>query len=164
MSKKKSSNPKGSKHNASSSKSNKPNNNWQFLGLAVLAVIAISAFLFLQKDRASPAVSAPNLPAEISVSEAAQKREQGAFILDVRQPDEWQEFHIPDSTLIPLGDLPSRLNEVPKDQQVVVVCRSGNRSQSGRDILLNAGYNSVTSMSGGLKQWSASGYDTVSGP
>ncbi len=164
MSKKKTSNPKDSKRYASRTKSDKPNKNWLLAGLAVLAVIAISAFLFLQKDRASPAVSALNLPAEVSVSEAAEKREQGAFILDVRQPEEWQEYHIPNSTLIPLGDLPARLNEVPKDQEVVVVCRSGNRSQSGRDILLNAGYDNVTSMSGGLKQWSASGYETVSGP
>jgi rhodanese-related sulfurtransferase len=45
----------------------------------------------------------------------------------------------------------------------VVVCRSGNRSQAGRDILLQAGFN-VTSMSGGLNEWRASGYPVVSGP
>ena len=48
--------------------------------------------------------------------------------------------------------------EVPRDREIVVVCRSGNRSQQGRDILLNAGYTQVTSMQGGLNEWRASGY------
>jgi rhodanese-related sulfurtransferase len=57
-----------------------------------------------------------------------------------------------------LDELPSRVDEVPKDQEIVVVCRSGNRSQSGRDILQNAGFENVTSMSGGLNAWGAAGY------
>ena len=85
-------------------------------------------------------------------------------MLDVRQPEEWVDFHMPGSTLIPLDQLEARLDEVPHDQEVVVVCRSGNRSQAGRDILVNAGYNPVTSMAGGLKGWRAAGYETVSGP
>jgi rhodanese-related sulfurtransferase len=68
------------------------------------------------------------------------------------------EYHVPNTTLIPLDQLPSRLNEIPHDRQVVVVCRSGNRSQQARDILLNAGFKQVTSMTGGLNQWRASGY------
>jgi rhodanese-related sulfurtransferase len=71
--------------------------------------------------------------------------------------------HIPDATLIPLGELVSRVSEVPRDRQVVVVCRSGNRSAEGRDILLRAGFPSVTSMAGGMNDWAASGYATASG-
>ena len=164
MSVKTNSSKKGTKKNSAGARMKKSNTPWLVGGLVLVAVIAVAAFIFLQPDQSALPVSAINLPAEVSVSEAALLREQGAFILDVRQPEEWQEFHIPDATLIPLGDLPSRLNEVPIDQEVVVVCRSGNRSQSGRDILLNAGFSSVTSMSGGMNQWSASGYDTVSGP
>ncbi len=104
------------------------------------------------------------MPAEISVADAYAKREAGAFILDVRQPEEWNQVHIPGATLIPLGELQSRLSEVPSDQEVVVVCRSGNRSQQGRDILKNAGFEQVTSMAGGVNQWQAAGYPTVSGP
>jgi rhodanese-related sulfurtransferase len=115
---------------------------------------------------AAPAVSqssAASLPAEISVAEAATKRDAGAFILDVRQPDEWNAVHIPGATLIPLDQLEARVNEVPKDKEVVVVCRSGNRSQQGRDILKNAGFSQVTSMSGGMSQWSAAGHPTATG-
>lgn len=155
---------KSSKQQSANARTVKSNATWIVGVLVLIAALAIAAFVYLQPESSPAAESAGKLPTEISVSQAAQKREQGAFILDVRQPDEWQEYHIPDSTLIPLGDLPARLNEVPKDQEIVVVCRSGNRSQSGRDILLNADFASVTSMSGGLQQWMASGYDTVSGP
>lgn len=110
----------------------------------------------------APAAAA--LPAQISVSEASAKRDAGAFILDVRQPDEWNAVHIPGATLIPLDQLAARVNEVPRDQEVVVVCRSGNRSQQGREILKNAGFQQVTSMSGGLNQWSAAGRPTATGP
>lgn len=111
----------------------------------------------------APAGSVTALPAEVSVSEALALRESGAFILDVRQPEEWDAVHIPDATLIPLGELASRVSEVPRGQQVVVVCRSGNRSAQGRDILLGAGFPSVTSMAGGMNDWAASGYPTASG-
>lgn len=104
------------------------------------------------------------LPDQISTSEAFSKREAGAFILDVREPEEWQEFHVPGSTLIPLGELENRVDELSGDQEIVVVCRSGNRSQAGRDILLQAGFTQVTSMTGGLKEWRSSGYPTVTGP
>jgi len=118
---------------------------------------------------AAPAASgvtlapAAALPATVSVAEAAALRDAGAYILDVRQPEEWAEVHIPGAVLIPLGELPGRLAEVPRDSDVVVVCRSGNRSQAGRDILRDAGYARVTSMAGGVTEWQAAGLPTESG-
>ena len=129
-------------------------------GLAV--VILVGAFAFIMANQNS--ASAQTLPLEVSTSEAFQKRAAGAFVLDVREQDEWNSVHIPGATLIPLGQLPDRLSEVPKDQQVVVVCHSGNRSATGRDILLQAGFQEVTSMRGGMNDWIASGYPTVTGP
>jgi rhodanese-related sulfurtransferase len=109
---------------------------------------------------------AENLPAstweEISVAEAEARYSAGAFMLDVRQPEEWDEVHIPGATLIPLGELPQRLGELPKDQEIVVYCRSGNRSQSGAEILAKNGFSGVTSMAGGITEWSAAGYPTES--
>ena len=75
----------------------------------------------------------------------------------------WNTVHIPGANLIPLGELASRVDELPKDQEIVVVCHSGNRSAKGRDILLKAGFTQVTSMAGGMTQWEAAGYPTVSG-
>lgn len=125
-----------------------------------LALVAGTAVLLLNN---SPAATRA-LPLEISVAQAAQLREQGAFVLDVRQPEEWNQLHVPGATLIPLDQLASRVNEVPKDKEVVVICRSGNRSQAGRDILLQAGFEKVTSVSGGIIAWRNAGYPTVSGP
>lgn len=134
---------------------------WVWIVVAVVvAAIVIGVVVF-----GRPATSTANgaYPDEVSISQAAQKRDQGAFILDVREPDEWQQVHIPDATLIPLGELPNRLNELPKDREVVVVCRSGNRSAKGRDILRGAGFTKVTSMAGGMNQWQAQGLPTTSG-
>ena len=86
--------------------------------------------------------------------------EEGAFLLDVRTQEEWDDFHAPQATLIPLDQLESRVNEVPNDQDVVVICRSGNRSQTGRDILISAGHPSVTSVDGGMNAWRSAGYPT----
>jgi rhodanese-related sulfurtransferase len=138
----------------------KKNNSLLLWGLAAALVIGLAAVgLILQRT-----AGASTLPSEIPVAEAAAKKDAGAFLLDVRQPDEWNDFHIAGSTLIPLDQLPARLNELPKDQEIVVVCRTGHRSAEGRDILLNAGFTQVTSMTGGLTQWKAAGYPTVNGP
>ncbi len=99
----------------------------------------------------------------VSVDEAFEMYQGGAFVLDVRTQEEWDEYHAPNTTLIPLDQLPARINEVPKDREILVVCRSGNRSQEGRDILLAAGYN-ATSMTGGLKEWYAKGYPIEGAP
>ena len=129
-------------------------------GLVVVAIAALG-FAVYRLTQAEPQQAV--YPSEVTVAEAAQKRDQGAFILDVRQPDEWQQVHIPGALLIPLADLPNRLGEVPKDKEVVVVCRSGNRSKTGRDILRQAGYERVTSLAGGVTDWQAKGLPTESG-
>jgi rhodanese-related sulfurtransferase len=115
---------------------------------------------------AAPAapVSLNTLPADISVQDAAKLRDAGAFVLDVREPAEWNQVHIPGATLIPLGELRTRANQVPKDKPVVVICHSGNRSKVGRDTLRQAGFTNVTSVNGGMNAWSAAGLPTVSGP
>ncbi|MEW6401119.1 MAG: rhodanese-like domain-containing protein [Chloroflexota bacterium] len=123
----------------------------QFGTLAVIVLIIV--LIALNGRGAETGTSA----AEISVDQAYEMYQNGTFVLDVRTQEEWDEYHAPNTTLIPLDQLQSRLNELPKDQPIVVVCRSGNRSQQGRDILLAAGYD-ATSMAGGLKEWSAKGY------
>lgn len=137
---------------------------WALAGAAlvvVLAVIFVPGWLNGSKTGTS---SETALPLEVNVSEARALMDEGAFLLDVREPAEWNSGHIEGATLIPLGELPGRLAEVPRDQKVVVVCRSGNRSAQGRDILLDAGFTQVTSMRGGVNDWQAQGYALVSQP
>jgi rhodanese-related sulfurtransferase len=130
---------------------------WALLAVIVLAVIGGIVY-----SQMTPA--AASIPDEISVAQAAAKRDQGAFILDVREQSEWDQFHIPDATLIPLGQLSSRLNELPKDKEIVVVCRTGHRSAQGRDILRQAGFTNVTSMAGGVTEWQNQGLAIATGP
>jgi len=96
-------------------------------------------------------------PKSITVEQAAEKRDKGAFILDVRESYEWQQEHIPGSKLIPLNDLQNRLNELPEDRDIVVVCRSGNRSMMGLDIIRGGGFEKSSSMNGGILAWTAAG-------
>ncbi|MCS7088087.1 MAG: rhodanese-like domain-containing protein [Thermoflexales bacterium] len=137
------------------------------LGVSILVAACSNA------EQTPPSAGAPQaaqlqqtqaLPLEVSVQEARALQEAGAFVLDVREPFEWEAVRIPGATLIPLGQLAQRVNEVPRDRPVVVICRSGNRSQEGRDILRRAGFTQVTSMRGGLRQWAAAGFPVVSGP
>jgi rhodanese-related sulfurtransferase len=123
--------------------------------VGILVLVALVIYLIAAGGKSS---STAGLPREISANEAYQMYQQpDVFFVDVREQSEWDEYHASNTTLIPLGELASRVNEVPKDKKIVVICRSGNRSQEGRDILLAAGYN-ATSMTGGLKGWSAMGY------
>ncbi len=130
-------------------KATKPNLTWLWI-VAGVVVVAVAAFFLLR-----PPASAPT---EISVAQADEKLQQGAFFLDVRSQDEWTQMHIAKSVLIPLDQLSGHLNEVPKDQDVVVVCRSGVRSKEGMTILRSAGYTRAVCMTGGLLAWKAAGY------
>jgi rhodanese-related sulfurtransferase len=141
-----------------------------FEGAAVMTLVLT---FFMAPLTATPVVAASpqqlrdvreaGLPADITVAEAAIMRKQGAFILDVREVSEWDEIHIPGSILIPLGQLPERLAEVPRDREVVVVCRTGNRSKTGQNILVRAGIRKAVNMQGGVTQWKTEGYPTVNG-
>ncbi len=128
--------------------------------IAILAVVAVIIFLIAS---AGGRAGSDALPASVSVEEAYQMYQDGMFVLDVRTPEEWNDFHIPNTSLIPLEELPSRLGELPSGQPILVVCRSGNRSQPGRDILLQAGFE-ATSMDDGLNEWRDRGYPVTSGP
>ncbi len=101
---------------------------------------------------------------DVSATEAQKKLSQKPkpFLLDVRQPEEFRSGHIPGAKLIPLGDLRSRMNELPKNQEILVVCRSGNRSLSATRQLASAGYNAVN-VRGGIIAWSHAGFPISKG-
>lgn len=90
--------------------------------------------------------------AEISAQEVEARLKDRPFILDVREPSEYQQGHIPGVKLIPLGTLASRLQDLPKDQEIVVVCRSGARSGMATQQLRQAGFNAIN-MAGGMLGW-----------
>lgn len=134
------------------------------IGLGAVVLVAIlGAVVFSNPGATAPDVT-NSLPMEIAVQQAYQMRGAGTLILDVRTQAEWNEGHVPGATLIPLDELENRLSELPQSEEIVVICRSGNRSATGRDILLKAGFSSVTSVAGGFNEWMANGYEFETGP
>jgi rhodanese-related sulfurtransferase len=133
-------------------------------GIVIVLVSIFAATAFRPTDAAQEDAVVVSLAQQVSVEEAVQLREEGAFILDVREPQEWEAGHIDGATLIPLGQIPDRLDEIPQDQPVVVVCRSGNRSGQATQFLRQNGFGLTTSMSGGMNQWAAANLEIVTGP
>ena len=74
-------------------------------------------------------------------------------LLDVRMEPEYEEFHLPGATLMPLPDLPDHLGEIDKDKPVVVYCRSGGRSAAAARLLAGAGFPRIVNMLGGAMAW-----------
>lgn len=83
------------------------------------------------------------------------------WLLDVREQDEWVAGHAPKARHIPLGELGMRSAEVPADQTVYVICRSGNRSAHAAHALNGAGWQAVN-VAGGMHEWQAAGRPMVS--
>jgi len=97
---------------------------------------------------------------EIEVDDAARRVEAGAVLLDVREPDEWHAGHVVDARWIPMDAVAARQDELPTDEQLVVVCKSGGRSRKVVAALVQAGYDAA-SVVGGLKAWEAQGLPLV---
>jgi len=79
--------------------------------------------------------------------------EKDFLILDVRTIEEYSEGHIEGSKLIPVSELGSRLNELPQDKPIIVYCRSGNRSNTAANILIENGFKKIYDMGGGILEW-----------
>ena len=102
-------------------------------------------------------VSAPtNSETETDVKELKRKidAKEDFFLLDVREPNEFQIGRIPGSTLIPLGEVPQRVNEIPRDKEIVVHCKMGARSATAAAFLRQKGYTNVKNLKGGILDWS----------
>jgi rhodanese-related sulfurtransferase len=80
----------------------------------------------------------------------------GAWLLDVREDDEWAAGHAPGARHIPLGQLSARAAEVPQDLTIYVICRAGTRSARAAGALTGAGWTAVN-VAGGMQDWAAAG-------
>ncbi len=91
---------------------------------------------------------------ETTVQELKEKKDRNDdfTLLDVREPHEYQISNI-DGTLIPLDDLPGRTDELEKNKEIVVMCRSGARSAQAVKFLENKGFENVSNLVGGVNAW-----------
>jgi len=98
---------------------------------------------------------------EISTADAA-ARADGPLFLDVREPDEWEEGHVPGAVHVPRGNLESRVESLAPDRSrpIVVYCAGGSRSAFAAKTLGELGYEDVLSMAGGYTDWKRNGFPT----
>ena len=93
---------------------------------------------------------------DITVKELKEKLEKGeeVTIIDVREPYEYEEYNI-GGDLIPIGELQNRLDdlEYDKDEEIVLYCKSGQRSGVAKELMKAAGYTKVRNLLGGIKAW-----------
>jgi molybdopterin-guanine dinucleotide biosynthesis protein A/rhodanese-related sulfurtransferase len=99
---------------------------------------------------------------EIDIDELARRHGAGAYVLDVRNPDEYVEGHVPGAVLLPLPELNERWQEVPEGD-VLVICKSGARSARAVEALNGAGRTTVN-VAGGTMAWIDAGHEVVTGP
>ncbi|MEV4130778.1 rhodanese-like domain-containing protein [Dactylosporangium sp. NPDC049742] len=85
-----------------------------------------------------------------------------AYILDVREDDEWTAGHAPDAHHLPMMQIPTRIEEIPADRDVIVVCRVGGRSAQVVAYLQQQGLTRATNLDGGMSDWAAAGRPMVS--
>lgn len=93
--------------------------------------------------------------AQLGAKDAHQRQADGAVIVDVREPNEWREGHIPGAVHIPLAQLGMHVSRFDSSQELIIVCRSGNRSAAAAGSLAQAGYERVSNLQGGMIAWSA---------
>ncbi len=100
---------------------------------------------------------------EIDIEALESQWSAGAFLLDVREADEFEAARISGAVPIPLSDVPARTREVPTDRTVYVVCARGGRSLRAAEFLRANGIDAVN-VAGGVMAWQDSGRPTESGP
>src|ERR1035441_7876561 len=96
------------------------------------------------------------LPAEV----AAASVPDDAWLLDVREDDEWAAGHAPRARHIPLGQLGARAAEIPQGRDIYVICRSGGRSGRAAQALAGAGWRAIN-VAGGMQDWAVAGRPMV---
>lgn len=113
-------------------------------------------------DHPTPIVKENRMAEEITVDQLVVERDRGATVIDVREVDEYIEAHVPGARLIPLGTIPDALDDLPRDETLYVICRSGARSLRAADFFAANGLDAV-SVSGGTMAWIQRGLDYETG-
>jgi rhodanese-related sulfurtransferase len=107
--------------------------------------------------------------AAVTVAQAAQLQAgsdgaDAALLVDVREPGEFEALRAPGAVLVPLSSFMSHIGDLPRDRQLLMICRSGVRSLNAGGVLVQHGFTSVANVEGGMIAWHQAGLPTHSGP
>ena len=135
--------------------------NWKLLLPLLLLALALAACggQAGTADGAASEVNLDELPQEVDVQTVFDiQGAEDVYVLDVREQYEYDEKHIPNVTLLPMSEIQSRLDEIPTDKEVIITCRSGNRSGQVTQFLEENGFDNVHNMQGGIVAWEEAGF------
>lgn len=126
--------------------------------LLAAAVVAVAAGLLLVRGTASAeSLTTIDVAAlHVAMNDATENDE--VTLVDVREPYEYAEGHVPGALSMPLGQVVALAADLPKDRPLYVICRSGNRSLQAAEALVEAGFHDVRNVGGGMISWQAAGY------
>lgn len=116
-------------------------------GLVIILFVGFIGFQFMNSSTEIQ---------NISTDELANKMENpdsDVVFIDVREPDEFAAGHIPGMTNLPLSTLSEETADFPKDAEVVIICRSGNRSVTAAEQLQGYGFTNLVNVVGGMNDW-----------
>ena len=99
---------------------------------------------------------------EVSIEQLKQARQDGAMVVDVRNDDEYAAGHVSGAASLPLPEVETRMQQLPKDQTVYLICQGGGRSGKAADLLSEAGFD-VRSTAGGTSAWVEAGGEVTTG-
>jgi rhodanese-related sulfurtransferase len=140
-------------------------NRRQYVGLwlmILMLALGVSACSGGEGQRAGAAGAAPQ--AEITAGELHERLQSAGekpLVVDVREPDEFEAGHIAGAQLAPLATVAEDLRSVDRNREIVLVCRSGNRSGKAQRALAARGFTSMRNMTGGMIAWEKRGYPVV---
>ncbi len=117
----------------------------------------ITAVRGLDMDDVRRQVAEAESAAEVDLEQFAALHSEGAFVLDVREDDEFAAGHVPGAKHVPMGQVPQHLDELPRDRRVLVICQSGNRSRQVVEFLRAQGVDAVN-VAGGTGGWAGRGW------
>lgn len=109
-------------------------------------------------------IMGPGVPSvDVKQAHEMQGDDAGALIVDVREPNEYHQLRAQGAVLLPLGRLSTRVQDLPRDREILLMCRTGGRSSNATQFLAANGFENVTNVSGGIVAWHEAGLPTTSG-
>ena len=131
------------------------------LVLTLIVIIAVSALIIYYTQIHLPSTTISF--GDVTVKEAKSLVESNVslIIVDVRTREEYDSGHIEGAILIPVSELEGRINELSKEEELLIYCRTGNRSSNSVNILKTNGYTKSFHMNDGIIAWIQAGYPTV---